>query len=278
MNKICINLVVSIFLSCFPLLADDESIQLQWKLDDDETLVYRTVMEQIEDSAIDFDELLELYGNDSDGAEKAREEFEKMLSAAKEATFVTELHTDEDNIIEIEMIAKIDESKTSDESTFHNNQIVLRGSVTKDGAIHSFWLKSRQKNLIALMFELPRGKISIGDSWSLNVNLIENDQNFICSKSSKRNVVKLATIRKQENDLIAVLKYDIEEYVLGTFSYTMKPGETKEIETSLSFKYQGISEFSTTKGRWISYNGIMTSRTTGFITSSSKQRFALILD
>ena len=54
---------------------------------------------------------------------------------------------------------------------------MLRGTVNKDGSLHSFWVKGEQKNLISLLFELPTQSVKKGDSWTLNnVSLINNDQ------------------------------------------------------------------------------------------------------
>ena len=60
----------------------------------------------------------------------------------------------------------------------------------------SFWVKSSQKNLIAIFFQLPAKPVKIGDKWSLDINLIANDQNFECDSAYKINEVTLTDIKK----------------------------------------------------------------------------------
>lgn len=47
-----------------------------------------------------------------------------------------------------------------------------------------------------MLFELPTKAVQIGDSWSLDINLISNDHNFICDSSYKTNKVTMVEIKK----------------------------------------------------------------------------------
>lgn len=155
--------------------------------------------------------------------------------------------------------------------------VMLRGSVYETGGIHSFWVKSAQKNLIALFFELPTKPVKVGDKWSLDINLITNDQNFDCDSSYKINEVTLADIKKINGETIAVLKYNIVEYVKGNFNTPSFFGsEGGQKETMMKFTHQGIAEFSVDKGRWINYDGIMSLEATGVMTANKKTKFTLI--
>src|SRR5690606_18646859 len=94
--------------------------------------------------------------------------------------------------------------------------VVLRGSVYETGPIHSFWVKNDQKNLIALFFQLPENPVKIGDKWSLEVNFIGNDQTFVCDNAYKTNEVTLTDIKEVNGEKIAVLEYNLIEFVEGS--------------------------------------------------------------
>jgi hypothetical protein len=155
---------------------------------------------------------------------------------------------------------------------------MLRGSVYKNGSLHSFWMKNNQKNLLSLFFELPNKELKKGDSWILsNVNFIGNDHNFICKKAEKKNQITLTDIRKLNGETIAVIDYNILEYVFGDFNTPAFLGnEAGSKKTEMKFIYKAQAEFSVEKGKWISYNGIMSLDASGALNSVQKKKFALI--
>lgn len=142
--------------------------------------------------------------------------------------------------------------------------------------IHSFWVKSKQKNLIAMFFELPNKPVKVGDTWQIDVNLIANDQNFECDSAYKINMVTLTDIKKINGETIAVIKYEIEEFVDGSFNSPAFFGSGGPTQTMMKFTHQAIAEFSIDKGRWISYDGIMGLVASGIMTSNTKKKFSLI--
>ena len=151
--------------------------------------------------------------------------------------------------------------------------VQLRGSIYENGMLHSFWVKSNQKNLLCMLFEIPPYPLKEGDEWTLrNVNLISNDHNFVCEKAKHINKVKLTIIEKRGDDRIAILDYNIYEYVEGTFGKTAPDG----LEMELRFK--GRAKFSVNLGRWIDYEGILSYVSSGYLTANSKQKIALKLE
>ena len=56
---------------------------------------------------------------------------------------------------------------------------------------------------------------------------------------------------------IVILKYNIEEYVKGN----LLSNNSDLKEAKMKFTYQGIAEFSVDKGRWVTYDGIMSYET-----------------
>lgn len=288
MKNLIYTLILGLLTNYSSFAQQTDEIFLKWKLDTNEILSYKTVLEQINSSDFEID-----FGNffnslNDDNSKKAIEEskkfFKNLNEPFKNTKLTTVLSEEKDGIIEIKLIAKTEESNSDLEDNSkllqkmlqQNSGVMLRGSVTENGAIHSFWLKTEQKNLIALLFELPNRTIKVGDIWNIDVNLIANDQNFICKEASKSNIVKLIDLKELKNETIAVIKYDIEEYVSGDYNMPSFSGESEVKKTTMKYNYQGIGEFSIDKGRWISYDAIFSLKQTGLINSDSKQKFSLI--
>lgn len=277
---------------------DNTPVDLDWKIGKNEKVSYLTVMSDIDTSSfeINMGGLFKAFSDSSgNGLSEAKDFFKKLNASFKNVDMVTDLTNNDKGIIDITMSTRPKEEseskerkkekKNSDEKDFAklmqslNQGVMLRGSVYPTGEIQSFWVKSSQKNLIALFFELPFKPVKIGDSWHLDIDLIANDQNFKCDSSYKLNKVTLTDIKKVNGESIAVLKYDIVEYVKGIFSTPSFMGmEGGEQETMLKFTHQAIGEFSIDKGRWISYDGIMTMDASGVMTAQKKTKFTLIPD
>ena len=141
--------------------------------------------------------------------------------------------------------------------------IRFRGSVYENGAIHSFWTKQNQKNLLAVFAQLPTDKVAVGDSWNLDVNLITCNENVIRKKSFRRNSVTLENIIVENGETIAVLNYDIVESFQGENDFDNLNRQTggynpfsgmfsKDIDIEISMIGKGY--FSITKGRWKKYS------------------------
>lgn len=270
-----------------------EKVDLKWKIGLNETLSYQTVMAEIDTSTIEFNfgGLFEALSDSTNvNTDKIKKLLKELNKSFKNTDFVTNLTNKGGGVIDIELQTrpkeKIDEIRIdtlTDKMAevvkmmqSMNQGVMLRGSVYEKGGIHSFWVKSNQKNLIALLFELPQRPVKVGDSWELEINLIANDQNFVCDSSYKVNKVTLTDLKTENNDTIAVLKYEIAEFVDGTFNSPSYMGKGGPIKTMMKLTYQAIAEFSIDKGRWISYDGIMKIETTGFMTSNVKKKFSLI--
>ncbi|MER2997969.1 hypothetical protein [Pontibacter populi] len=272
----------------------NQTIDLKWKIGENEKLNYATVMRDIDTSSVEMD-FSGLFKSLSDSSENGLKEskafFKKLNDVFKNLDYVTTLSTEEDGVIDIVMTTRPKEnlkevkqnSTDSKEAEMlkmmqsMNQGVVLRGSVYETGGIHSFWVKSNQKNLIAIFFQLPTAPVKIGDKWPLDINLIANDENFECDSAYKINEVTLTDIKKVGGETVAVLKYNILEYVNGDFNTPSLFGsEGGNKETMMKFSHQGIAEFSVDKGRWITYDGILSLEASGIMTANKKTKFTLI--
>lgn len=271
-----------------------QTVNLRWKLVKNEKLTYSTVMNDIDTSSVkmNFGGLFKaLSDSTKNGLNESKDLFKRLNKTFENQDYITILSNKGNGVIDIVMTTKPKEptTDTKNDTTDSkedgsmklmqsmNQGVMLRGSVYETGGIHSFWVKSSQKNLIALFFELPTKPVKIGDKWPLDIDLIANDQNFDCDSSYKVNEVTLTDIKKVNAETIAVLKYNIVEYVKGNFNAPSFLGnEGGQNETIMKFTHQGIAEFSIDKGRWVTYDGIMSFEATGIMTANKKTKFTLI--
>ena len=160
-----------------------------------------------------------------------------------------------------------------------NGNVVLRGRITNTGEIISTYYKNSQKNLISVLFELPNRKVEIGEKWKLNTSLIEMDQNFSCDSLSNENSVYIEQITEKDGDKIAVIKYNIKEYVIGDFKNQMGGmfGMETDKKTFMKISHIATGYFSILKGKWINYEGIMEIESNfAMFGGKSKTEFKLI--
>lgn len=275
------------------LAASGQTINLKWKIDKNEQLNYLTVMSDIDTSKfeVNFGSFFKSFSDSTrKGLSEAQSVLKKLNQSLKNIDLVSTLTNHGDDIVDIVMTTRPkediqDESNDTTQSKADaiikmmgkmNKGVMLRGSVYATGGIHSFWVKSNQKNLIAIFFELPDKPVKVGDTWKLDIDLIANDQNFSCDSSYKKNEVTLYDIKKVKGETIAVLKYNIVEYVNGVFMMPSVTGEGEGVKTMMKFTHQAIAEFSVDKGRWISYEGIMNLDASGVLTAKRTTKFTLI--
>lgn len=258
-----------------------EKVLLEWKLAKNDTLKYKTTM-----NAIRVEDEKEELKDTSSIQNKMQQVFKSLADVNSSLKYQTNLFLNKKNVnfIDIEMkIVNEDseeqiKSKSSKESQSNekepdsldfknmfkglasmNNNIVLRGRISSTGEIISNYYKNSQRNLISVLFELPNRKVEVGEKWKLNVDLIEMDQSFFCDSLSSENSVYIEKIIETNNERIAVIKYNISEYVSGDFNNPLNGiFETEnDKKTFMKISHTATGNFSITKGKWISYDGEM---------------------
>jgi hypothetical protein len=293
------TLIKYLFVSCLLFLSfssfsqtKNSTVFLKWKLKSNEVLSYKTVMEETDTAnrmSFSMKGLSKMMGNKSDTTNDA--DFDKMFKQLNKEVqttrFETRLTEKRKGIVDIELYAKHDEVKQVKSKDTANKGLdmpkmlmdkmltgmLLRGSVYEDGTIESFYTKNDQKNLVAMFFELPGKPVKVGDTWPLSVHLIAMDQNFTCDSSYRKNIVTLVGIENKNGEHIANLKYDIVEYVEGSF---ISPFDNAKVKTIMKMTFQAAAYFSLEKGRWVIFDGVMSLSSTGMISSQSAQKLSLI--
>lgn len=252
MKKILLILIITAFSAN---AQQNKTVNLKWKIND--TLTYKTVMKEI---------VVEQEQNEEEKDSIAygfKDLFKQMQQSAGNLKYETKLYPDNKGNVDIAMFMKQDKTDTTDNMfsglAKMNGNVVLRGKVSSTGELLSFYYKSSQNNLISILFELPNKPIKVGDKWKLKVDMISMDQNFVADTLFKKNEVRLDKIIEKDGDQIAVIKYDIEEYVSGDFGnglMTMFAGKSDK-KTFMKMTHQATGYFSINKGMWIEYDGNM---------------------
>ena len=281
MFKLALTIFFLFSFSNIVLSQNGESFDLRWKLNEGETLFYKSSLQKIDTSETKKQkiEIGAFFGFLPDSImDKSKVFFERFNSLYDDAELFSILEKKKNNnvsisiFVENSLLQQVEGNSSQDfrELVSNFNQgVVLRGSVTEEGEIASFYLKQEQRNLISLMFELPPHSVKVGDSWALDVNFLMFDQNFVCDSSERKNSITFAHVRRMNSDTIAILNYDIHESAKGVF-YT--PFASDGIPTSMEMSYRGIAEFSITSGRWLSYNCLSKMEASGVMNTSSIQR------
>lgn len=287
--------ILALTLGLFAITAfgqQSKKVVLNWKINPDETLSYKTVMNEIDTSSIEFNFgglFNALSDSTIENTIKAHQLSKELNKSFGNIDLVSNLTSKKNGIIDIvvqtrakENVEKVGSDTLDDKMSemmklmqSMSQGVMLRGSVYETGGIHSFWVNSDQKNLISLFFELPQNPVKVGDSWGLEINLLAIDQNFECDSAYKVNKVTLTDLKIENGETVAVLKYDIIEFVDGTVNMPTFMGKGGPIKTMMKFTYQAVAEFSIEKGRWIAYDGIMEIETNGYMRSRMKKKYTL---
>lgn len=264
-----------------------KAVELKWKINAGDTLKYITTMKPVE-----MKEETEAVTEDTsdslgDVMASLRKQMMKM-AAENEYAFVLYQNPKNNNHIDINMLrtkgsdflsATANNLKTNSPADsvinvfkdYVNMNIVLRGRIDTNGKLISNYYKNGQRNLIALLFCLPQHSVKKGDSWEIqNVNLIEMDQSFYCDSVSSYNKATLKDIKTENGKTLAVIEYDISQYISGKMSISLSEF-TKELKDTdkhyMAMNHKAIGIFSITDGKWLSYEGIMTSDSNIFFAS-----------
>lgn len=268
-------LTLTLFALC-TLALKAQQVNLAWKLTKDDFYTYKCTFKDIDTTQLTFslDQLVDLSSDSAQVIKKQTEQLfkdiQKELEKADMTVVVRRLNA---STLRIEMLLNKDEKSSYQYLSNIMDKLMLRGEIGIDGKIESFYLKRDQKNLLSILFELPGKPIKIGDKWKLETNLITVDQNFICDSSYYQNEVTLLDIKTENNDTIAVLNYDIDEYITGNFDNKVSGQMTP---TYMAAGYKGTAEFNITKGCWNNLGGLLYIKSTGILESTLVKKLRLV--
>ncbi|HTA84536.1 MAG TPA: hypothetical protein VK783_16450 [Bacteroidia bacterium] len=266
---------------------------LKWKLQSNEVIAYKTTMQEIDtanykDLSVNLNGMFGNLGMNYEDSTTNKEieaiRFLTKLNKYLNSNIITYLTESKKGLIDISMnYQKTDTASTNAKDTSQNDiskmmelmmkNVQLRGAINDSGIIQSFYVKNDQRNLIAIFFQLPDKEIKIGDSWPLDVHFISMDQNFKGDTSYHKNLVSLIGIKKVNGETMAFLKYDITEYVSGDY---ISPYDGAIKKTMMKMTLNALAEFSVDKGRWVSYDGVMSLIANGMLNSHTIKKVSLL--
>jgi hypothetical protein len=149
----------------------------------------------------------------------------------------------------------------------------LRGSMTDRGFVTSD-LKREQRNLLALLFELPSQPVAVGDTWTHSADLVNMGNGFE-GESESLNQVHLVSLEKEaEGRTVARIDFTLAERQDGTFS-DRRLRMKKALPAMMEMFFVGQGEFLVEQGRWRQLAGRLTTRATGVIKTDSEQQLTL---
>jgi hypothetical protein len=258
---------------------DSTAYSLDWKIAPGEMVGYKTAMNQVDNSdpAMTFD-FHKLFSDEAnlDGLSQAL----SSLSLPGSGSLISILQRNLHDNITVRMIV--------DEVNFAENQPddvmsqlmqgmegteQLRGEITPEGTISSFYLENRQRNLLAIFFELPNGTVQVGDTWKLDFNCISMGAGFAADNAEKINQVKFTELTQtSDGKQVAVLDYVLAESVEGNFQL---PGSNDTTPESMTCSFIGRGQFIIEEGRWEQLVGEFTLVSTGVMETNAVQHFAL---
>jgi hypothetical protein len=272
--------IIAINFSCFAQ-SSEKTHQLKWKISKDEVIAYQIETINLEDVKFDPSQLLSVF-DDSIGEKKNKKElkeFNELLKSINDSQKnIKQVATIENkgNLLYARVFIRKDSNTNSSPKQSNFNDLMqgiqLRGLLNQNGSIYSYFLEIRQKNLLALYFQLPDRPIKIGYSWPLDIQWFTANYTFLCDSVNKTNCKKLESVYENASDTIAILNYKYSEYLSGQ---TEIPFNNSKRASLMTIDCSGLLEFNITKGRWEKYNLIVTSKSTGLQNASSKQLIKL---
>jgi hypothetical protein len=258
------------------------SVYLHWKLHPRDTLVYTTGMTETAEKPANSPASAV---NDIVATSPSMRQLQKQLANdPQKREYLTVLSGQSNGVIAVQMNMRyiIDSARHDTDSIIRTLQqimaslkpsIVLRGAISGTGGIESFYLQTKQKNLLALLFQMPFKSIIAGESWPLDINLIEVDESFRCDSSFRKNLVTCKGIVRRGDETVVTLQYNMEEFIYGE-AFGMIGSIPKSF---IKIVYAANGEFLVNQGCWQSYDAVMTTTSNGIMLSNTSKKISLRL-
>jgi hypothetical protein len=148
--------------------------------------------------------------------------------------------------------------------------VATQGTMSERGFVLG-GLEGPQRNVAALVLELPRDPVAVGDTWSLGTDLVDMSAfgpNFLEEKSDRANTVKLSALTPAgDGEQVATLEYDLYEKLSGQARNTKPP-----TPVSTEVRVKGKGEFLVKAGRWRSWKGTFTTHNEGSLPPVTKDK------
>jgi hypothetical protein len=256
---------------------------LDWKINENEVVAYKTAMNPVDGAEPSISFNIDRLFAEHDITDEVRQQL-AGIRLPEAFSMISVLERNSRDNISVKMIVlevSLQENASDDGIGAVFDQLMsamegtvqIRGELTPDGAISSFYLEQEQRNLLAMLFELPTDPVYVGDSWEIDVNCIAMGNGFIAANAERVNRVEFAEVRENaDGELLAVLDYFIAEAVDGHFQI---PFSDEAIPTTMTCTFLGQGLFLIEEGRWEQFTAEFALKATGLMNTDAVQHFAL---
>jgi len=247
-----------------------EKHELRWKIPAEEVLIYKIQMETIDSlSSVPEEDMSELvkmvakmYGDSIEVPVNSEDIYQGLISSINSLSYFSILRQGADNEVKIDFITRMNklyaQEKYMDIFNKFIRKAVFKGNLSQSGELYGEDGNEVFDPKINILFELPEKPVSIGDVWSLNIKFAEQ-QNKKQKIKDTLNQVKFIDLIIEDNDSIAILEYQLQG--------------PENVGRALN--YVGKGKFNISKGRWISYTGVLTQKISGIISMKQVQKIKL---
>lgn len=280
MRNVLLALAVLLVLSGCQSMGD--AISLQWKVPDGSEVRYQMV-----NTEVPVYQPLMVNGFEVLADSAKREQIKKSLASLElpEAGYVARI---EDQGASIRVIVRGIEpeysgSPKSPEEEFERQiaqgkagRLMLLGDFDSDGRLLSFFFDEQQRSVLNLLFGLPQGSVSVGDSWALDVKGIELQPGFVPKHARRESRGFLESLKRDsEGRLIAELFYVIAEEVDVEFIEHRPDNMVRTIPLYAEHTYVALGHFLVDEGRWLNFTAVSGRIVTGTSRDEITRIYAL---
>ena len=266
LKKVVLFLFVSfVFIAC-----QKDKYQLKWKIPSGEVLIYSIKMETIDSlssvSEEGLQELVELvakmYGDSVEVAVNTDDLYQGLVRQLNLLSYFSIIRQGSGDDLKVDFITR--QTKQYGPIKYKGifskfiKKAFFKGALKPGGALVSDAGEAAWDPKINILFQLPAKPIAIGESWSLNV-VPEWQKTAKEQADSMKNAVTLTDIVMEGADSIAVLKYELES--------PDKSGRT--------LGFTGEARFNINAGKWVSYTGRLSQKTSGMLAMKHVQQIKL---
>lgn len=149
--------------------------------------------------------------------------------------------------------------------------VQIRATLTDWGLVTSE-LSREQRNMVSLATELPARAVSVGDTWTHNVDLVKMSELFTGTSDSINRVELAGLERDASGATVAVIDYTLAEKHDGKF---VDPRTKESLAATMEMSFVGRGEFLVEAGRWRKLVGRFTTHATGAVQTDIAQQFTL---
>jgi hypothetical protein len=264
------KVVLFLFVGFSLIACQKDKYQLQWKVPSGDVLIYSIKMETIDSlssvSEEGLQELVELvakmYGDSVEVGVNTDDLYQGLVRQLNLLSYFSIIRRGSGDDLKVDFITR--QTKQYGPIKYKGifskfiKKAFFKGALKPNGVLVSDAGEAAWDPKINILFQLPSKPVAIGESWSLNV-VPEWQKTAKEQADSMKNSVTLTDIVVEGADSIALLNYDLQS--------PDKSGRT--------LGFTGEARFNINTGKWVSYTGRLSQKTSGMLAMKHVQEIKL---